>query len=120
MSQEGGLKDLSVSRSTFEWGVPVPGNNKHVMYVWLDALANYLSAVEYAGAAGAGAGNTDPGALYSKFWPASLQIIGKDIPAVPLHLLAGLLAGCAPAPAQKSVCSRLVDYGRTEDEQECG
>lgn len=99
MSQEGGLKDLSVSRSTFEWGVPVPGNDKHVMYVWLDALANYLSAVEYAGAAGAGAGNTDPGALYSKFWPASLQIIGKDI--LRFHCIywpAFLLAARLPLP----------------------
>ena len=65
-----GLKDLSVSRTSFTWGIKVPNNEKHVIYVWLDALTNYLSALNYP--------NTDDN-LYNKFWPASLHIIGKDI-----------------------------------------
>ena len=67
---EKGLKDLSVSRTSFSWGIPVPKNQKHVIYVWLDALTNYLSAVNYP--------NTSSD-LYKKFWPADLHIIGKDI-----------------------------------------
>lgn len=59
-----GLNDLSISRTSFSWGIQVPGNEKHVMYVWLDALCNYLSAVGGAG---------------SKYWPADLHIVGKDI-----------------------------------------
>lgn len=66
----GGLKDLSISRTTFDWGVPVPGDEKHVMYVWVDALTNYLT--------GAGFPDTDS-ELYRTFWPADLHMIGKDI-----------------------------------------
>ena len=65
-----GLKDLSISRTSFTWGIKVPNNNKHIIYVWLDALTNYLSAVNYP--------NTESD-LYKKFWPASLHVIGKDI-----------------------------------------
>ena len=65
-----GLKDLSVSRTSFTWGIKVPNNNKHVIYVWLDALTNYLSALNFP--------NTND-KLYKNFWPASLHIIGKDI-----------------------------------------
>ena len=65
-----GLKDLSVSRTSFTWGIPVPNNNKHVIYVWLDALTNYLSALNFPDV-------NDK--LYKKFWPASLHVIGKDI-----------------------------------------
>ena len=65
-----GLRDLSVSRTSFTWGIPVPKNNKHVIYVWLDALTNYISALNFP--------NTSD-RLYKKFWPASLHIIGKDI-----------------------------------------
>ena len=65
-----GLKDLSVSRKSFKWGIPVPSNKDHVMYVWLDALTNYLSALNYP--------NTDD-KLFKNFWPADLHIIGKDI-----------------------------------------
>lgn len=63
---KGGLRDLSVSRNRLTWGVPVPGNPKHVMYVWIDALTNYLTAVGY------------PDNL-NKFWPADLHMVGKDI-----------------------------------------
>ena len=65
-----GLKDLSVSRTSFTWGIKVPNNNKHVIYVWLDALTNYLSALNFP--------NTSD-SLYKDFWPASLHVIGKDI-----------------------------------------
>ncbi len=65
-----GLKDLSVSRTTFQWGIPVPGNPKHVMYVWVDALSNYITALGYP----------DADAPDMKtFWPADLHMIGKDI-----------------------------------------
>ena len=67
---EGGLKDLSVSRKSFKWGIQVPSNDNHVMYVWLDALANYLSALDYPNE------NNDK---FKNFWPADLHIIGKDI-----------------------------------------
>ena len=67
---KGGLNDLSISRTTFDWGVPVPGNDKHVMYVWVDALTNYLTGLGYP--------NTD-GELFTKYWPADLHLIGKDI-----------------------------------------
>ncbi len=65
-----GLKDLSVSRKTFSWGIPVPNNNDHVIYVWLDALTNYLSALNYP---------DKKDKLYKNFWPASIHLIGKDI-----------------------------------------
>ena len=62
---KGGLQDLSISRTTFDWGVPVPGNERHVMYVWLDALTNYLTATGWPDAA--------------PHWPADLHLVGKDI-----------------------------------------
>ncbi len=65
-----GLKDLSVSRTTFSWGIKVPNNKNHVIYVWLDALTNYLSALNYP--------DTN-NALFKNFWPASIHLIGKDI-----------------------------------------
>jgi len=69
----GGLKDLSVSRTSFSWGIPVPGDEKHVIYVWLDALANYITALGY--------GSDDPAdkAHFEKFWPADMHLIGKEI-----------------------------------------
>lgn len=67
----GGLRDLSVSRTSFKWGVPVPGDEDHVMYVWIDALANYMSALGYP--------DDSPKGNFSKFWPASVHIVGKDI-----------------------------------------
>jgi methionyl-tRNA synthetase len=66
---EGGLRDLSVSRSSFDWGVKVPGAEDHVMYVWVDALTNYLTGLGYP----------DDTADFRKFWPADLHLIGKDI-----------------------------------------
>lgn len=65
-----GLRDLSVSRTTFDWGVKVPGNDKHVMYVWVDALTNYITGLGFPN-------EDDP--KFAKFWPASAHIVGKDI-----------------------------------------
>jgi len=84
---KGGLRDISISRTTFAWGVPVPDDPKHVMYVWIDALANYLSAVGY------------PDAGYEKYWPANVHVMGKDI--LRFHAVywpAMLLAAGLPLP----------------------
>ncbi|WP_449395825.1 methionine--tRNA ligase [Devosia riboflavina] len=67
---KGGLQDLSVSRTTFDWGVPVPGGPGHVMYVWVDALTNYITGVGYP---------DEQSELFKKFWPADLHVVGKDI-----------------------------------------
>jgi methionyl-tRNA synthetase len=66
---EGGLKDLSISRTSFDWGVPVPGSNDHVMYVWLDALTNYVTGLGYP----------DDTELWRRYWPANVHLIGKDV-----------------------------------------
>jgi len=66
----GGLRDLSISRTTFDWGVPVPNDPRHVMYVWVDALTNYISYLGYP--------DTES-ADYKKFWPADIHVVGKDI-----------------------------------------
>ncbi len=69
----GALKDLSISRTSFKWGIPVPGNEKHVIYVWLDALANYMTAIGY--------GSDDPveQEKFKRYWPANLHLVGKEI-----------------------------------------
>ena len=88
-----GLRDLSISRSTFSWGIPVPDDPKHVIYVWLDALANYITAIGY--------GSTHGGAqaAFQKYWPADVHMIGKEI--VRFHCVywpAFLLAAGLPLP----------------------
>jgi methionyl-tRNA synthetase len=65
-----GLEDLCVSRTTFDWGIPVPFDEKHVIYVWLDALSNYITALGYL---------SEDTEKYDRFWPADVQLIGKDI-----------------------------------------
>ena len=88
-----GLRDLSISRSTFTWGIPVPDDPKHVIYVWLDALANYITAIGY-GSSHAGAQEA-----FKKFWPADVQMIGKEI--VRVHCVywpAFLMAAGLPVP----------------------
>ncbi len=87
---KGGLKDLSISRSTFSWGIPVPDDPKHVIYVWLDALANYITALGYG---------AEDHAKYDKYWPADVQMIGKEI--VRFHCVywpAFLMAAGLPLP----------------------
>src|SRR5829696_1733422 len=66
---EGGLKNLSISRTSFDWGVPVPGSDNHVMYVWLDALTNYITGLGYP----------DQTELWRRYWPANVHLIGKDV-----------------------------------------
>ena len=88
---EGGLSDLSVSRTSFDWGVKVPGSDNHVMYVWLDALTNYLTGVGYP----------EDSEAYRRFWPADLHIIGKDV--VRFHTVywpAFLMSAGIPLPKQ--------------------
>jgi methionyl-tRNA synthetase len=85
-----GLRDLSISRSTFSWGIPVPDDPKHVIYVWLDALANYITALGY--------GSSDS-SKFEKFWPADVHMIGKEI--VRFHCVywpAFLMAAGLPLP----------------------
>jgi methionyl-tRNA synthetase len=85
-----GLRDLSISRSTFSWGIPVPDDPKHVIYVWMDALSNYITALGY------GSADTN---LYDQFWPADVHMIGKEI--VRFHCVywpAFLMAAGLPLP----------------------
>ena len=87
---EKGLKDLSISRTSFSWGIPVPKNDKHIIYVWLDALTNYISALNFP--------DVDD-KKYKNFWPADVHIIGKDI--LRFHAIfwpAFLLAAKLPTP----------------------
>ena len=66
---EQGLEDLCISRSTFDWGIPVPIDEEHVIYVWLDALSNYITALGYS----------EDDALYKKYWPVDVHLVGKEI-----------------------------------------
>lgn len=88
LKQPGGLKDLSISRASFSWGIPVPGDSSHVIYVWLDALVNYLSVLGYGTSSldvENNKGDTLPNVSSSinnamcRFWPCDLHIVGKDI-----------------------------------------
>ncbi len=86
-----GLRDLSISRTSFSWGIPVPGDEKHVMYVWLDALVNYLSACGYPDLSGP----------RGKYWPANVHLVGKEI--IRFHAViwpAILMAANLPLPAR--------------------
>ena len=92
---KGGLKDLSISRTTFSWGIPVPGDPAHVIYVWLDALCNYATAV------GFGSPDAKDQQRYQHYWPADVHMIGKEI--VRFHCVywpAFLLAAALPLPKQ--------------------
>jgi len=88
---EGGLQDLSISRTTTQWGVPFPGDQKHVTYVWADALNNYITGIGY--------GQKDKEQEFKKWWPADMQVLGKDI--VRFHAIfwpAFLMASGLPIP----------------------
>ncbi|HTS91068.1 MAG TPA: methionine--tRNA ligase [Stellaceae bacterium] len=87
-----GLRDLSISRTSFSWGVPVPGDPKHVMYVWLDALTNYITAVGYP--------NVDS-EEYRAFWPADLHVVGKDIVRFHCVYWPAFLAAAGLAPPKR-------------------
>jgi methionyl-tRNA synthetase len=104
----GGLRDLSVSRTSFSWGIPVPGDEKHVVYVWLDALANYITALGY------GSDDAADKARFAKFWPADLHLIGKEISRFhcvywPAFLMA---AGIAPPKSVQANGWLLFDQGK--------
>ncbi|MCA0911401.1 methionine--tRNA ligase [Qipengyuania gaetbuli] len=102
---EGGLKDLSVSRTSFDWGVKVPGHDSHVMYVWVDALTNYITGLGYP----------DGGELWQKYWPASLHLIGKDI--VRFHTIywpAFLMSAGIPVPQKVFGHGFLLNRGVKE------
>jgi methionyl-tRNA synthetase len=103
-----GLKDLSVSRSSFSWGIPVPGDEKQVVYVWLDALANYITAIGY------GSDAPQDEEKFQKFWPADIHLIGKEISRFHcVYWPAFLMA--AGIPVQRSVRANgwlLFDQGK--------
>ena len=102
---EGGLRDLSVSRTSFDWGVKVPGSENHVMYVWVDALTNYIT----------GLGFPDESGDYAKYWPANLHLIGKDI--VRFHAIywpAFLMSANLPLPKQVFGHGFLLNRGQKE------
>ena len=102
---ERGLQDLSVSRTSFDWGVKVPGSDNHVMYVWVDALTNYLTGVGYP----------DGGELWDRFWPADLHLIGKDI--VRFHTIywpAFLMSAGVPLPKKVFGHGFLLNRGVKE------
>jgi methionyl-tRNA synthetase len=102
---EGGLRDLSVSRTSFDWGVKVPGSENHVMYVWVDALTNYLT----------GLGFPQETEEFSKWWPADLHLIGKDI--VRFHAVywpAFLMSANLPLPKQVFGHGFLLNRGQKE------
>ncbi|MFZ1744102.1 MAG: methionine--tRNA ligase [Pontixanthobacter sp.] len=101
----GGLRDLSVSRTSFDWGVKVPGSNGHVMYVWVDALTNYLTGLGYP----------DMDGDMDKFWPANLHLIGKDI--VRFHTVywpAFLMSANLPLPKKVFGHGFLLNRGQKE------
>lgn len=101
----GGLKDLSVSRTSFDWGVNVPGSDGHVMYVWVDALTNYLTGLGYP----------DMGGDMARFWPADLHLIGKDI--VRFHTVywpAFLMSADLPLPKKVFGHGFLLNRGQKE------
>ena len=104
----GGLRDLSVSRTSFSWGIPVPGDEKHVIYVWLDALANYITALGY------GSDKPEDKARFAKFWPADMHLIGKEISRFhcvywPAFLMA---AGVEPPRSVRANGWLLFDQGK--------
>ncbi|PDT42768.1 MULTISPECIES: methionine--tRNA ligase [Sinorhizobium] len=98
-----GLKDLSVSRTTFDWGIRVPNDPAHVMYVWVDALTNYLTATGYL---------ADPSGPRAKFWPANIHVIGKDI--IRFHAVywpAFLMSAGLPLPKRVFAHGFLLNKG---------
>ncbi|WP_159611293.1 methionine--tRNA ligase [Glutamicibacter sp. JC586] len=100
---EGGLTDLSISRTTFDWGIPVPGNEKHVMYVWVDALTNYLTGVGFP--------DVDS-ASFQKYWPADVHVIGKDISRFhAIYWPAFLMSANLPLPKRVMIHGFLHNNG---------
>ena len=93
------MHDLSVSRTSFSWGVDVPDDEKHIMYVWLDALTNYITALDFP---------EKDAELYEKFWPADLHMVGKDILRFHAVYWPAFLMGQGLSP-RGYLCTRMVD-----------
>ena len=106
-----GLRDLSVSRTSFSWGIPVPGDENHVVYVWLDALANYITALGY--------GSDDPAdkARFAKFWPADMHLIGKEISRFHCVYWPAFLMAAGVAAAKVRARQRLAALRPGQDVQ---
>ena len=105
-----GLDDLCISRSSFTWGIPVPIDEKHVIYVWLDALSNYITALGY------GSDNTE---LYDKYWPADKHIVGKEISGS-IRLSGRSCSRCWTCRCQADIRAWLAGVRRREDVQIAG
>ena len=104
---KGGLKDLSISRTTFDWGVKVPDDPEHVMYVWVDALTNYITGV----------GFPDESDANWRYWPADVHIIGKDIIRFHAVYWPAFLMSAGIPRAEARLCARLpVQQGREDVE----
>lgn len=102
---EGGLRDLSVSRTSFDWGVKVPGSDNHVMYVWVDALTNYITGLAFPEESGD----------FAKWWPADLHLIGKDITRFhTVYWPAFLMSAGLPAPRHVFSHGFLLNRGQKE------
>jgi len=108
-----GLEDLCVSRTTFDWGIPVSFDDKHVVYVWIDALSNYITALNYM---------SEDDSDYRKYWPADVHLVGKEI--VRFHTIiwpAMLMALGEPLP--KQVFGHgwlLLEGGKMSSPRKCG
>ena len=105
-----GLQDLCVSRTSFKWGIPVDFDDKHVVYVWLDALTNYITGIGYDCD-----GNSSE--LFQKNWPADLHLIGKDI--IRFHTIYWpiFLMALGSAASEAGIRASLAAAGRWQDEQ---
>ena len=95
-----GLEDLAVSRTSFDWGIPVPNDPKHVIYVWIDALSNYITALGYG---------SDDETLFNRYWPADVHFIGKEIVSFPYDLLANYVNGIRLTITEEKF-SHMVGY----------
>ena len=103
---KGGLEDLCVSRTTFSWGVPVPFNDRPVVYVWFDALINYLSAIGYL----------DNEEMFSRYWPADVHLMAKDI--LRFHaIIWPIMLMAMDLPLPEKVCPWVDHAGRRKNVQ---
>lgn len=107
---KGGLKDLSVSRSTFDWGIPVPDVPGHIIYVWVDALTNYITGVDFP---------NEKSAKYKKYWPADIHMIGKDITRFhAVYWPAFLMSAGVPLPKRVYSHGFLYNQGKKMSKSE--
>ncbi len=101
-----GLEDLSISRATLDWGIPVPGDPSHVMYVWVDALTNYITAVGFP---------DEKSSRFETFWPADVHVVGKDIVRFHAVYWPAFLMSAGVAAAEADLRARLAAEPRRED-----